>query len=125
MIRHSCIRRSNFLIRFFLNFHYVDPKRELCVEKISKIFLEINIDFHFSQSSLEFHSNFNIHSHFNFQFEMLKCLMKGKWIFGVFHSFSLLRFSKRIFGFPFSLSTIATLVTYEVEEKTIMFQFQF
>lgn len=35
------------------------------------------------------------HSHFNFQFELLKCLMKGKWIFRVFHSRSSL--SRRIF----------------------------
>lgn len=65
---------------------FFDPEQNY-LKKSREIFAEINIDFHYSQSSLEFHFDFNIHSHFNFQFEMLKCLMKGKWIFRVFHSF--------------------------------------
>lgn len=114
------IRFSPFFILFSIP-KWSDEKR-----KSWKVFADINIDFHFSQSSLEFHPNFNIHSHFNFQFEMLKCLMKGKWIFRVF---SLLYppedfFLRRDFLLLFS-TTILTRVTYEVEEKTIMFQFPF
>lgn len=79
-----------------------------------------SIDFHFEQSSLEFFIlDFNIPSHFNFQFEMLKCLMKGKWVFRVFSpSLLSLHFSRE-------LELFQSCVTYEVEEKTIMFQFPF